>query len=143
MNRQPTFTIRLRRLDAVEGMPGLIRLSVHCSEGSRTPTQMGSLTDAALRGRLAHFDLHSANEVAALRKALAEDSGQASVIERWPELSSCLQFWLGFVGSQVRRIAWTCESCGKTEGDDIGGKVGESFLSRCLCGRIQKVTVSR
>jgi hypothetical protein len=138
-----TFVIRLRRLDQVGGSQGLIQLSVGPSEPTRSPKAMGFLTDVALRGRLAHFSLHSANEIAALRKVLVNGQGQATVYERWPKLADCLRFWHAFVGSQIRRIAWTCENCGKAEGDNIGGSAGEFFLSRCSCGQVQRVTVSR
>jgi len=143
MTAPQTFTICLRRLDAVGGTPGLIQLSVHPSETTESAETMGALTDVAHRGRLAHFDRHPANEIVLLRKALAKDRGQATLHENWPELASCVRFWNGFVGSQIRRMAWTCEKCGKTAGDLIGGNVGEVFLSRCPCGQVLRVTVPR
>lgn len=143
MSQGQSFAIRLRRLDSVGGAPGLIRLLVHPSEETRSLMRVGALTDVALRGRVAHFDLHPANEVAALRKALAVDSGQATLYESWSALGSCLQFWCGFVGSPIRRIEWTCEKCGKADGDLIGASVGETFLRSCACGALQKVVVPR
>jgi hypothetical protein len=140
---QQRFTISLRRLDAVGGSPGLIQLSVQPSEQAGSAETMGALTDVALRARLAHFDLHPANEIAFLRKALAQSQGQATLRESWPELASCVRFWNGFIGSQIRRMAWTCEKCGRTAGENIGGSVGEVFLSRCPCGQVLRVTVPR
>jgi hypothetical protein len=102
---------------------------------------MGTLTDAALRGRLAYFDAHSANEIAAVRKALSIDSGQATVYESWPALEGCLRFWYGFIGSVIRPIESTCDSCGKQNRESVGGSVGESFLRRCGCGHVSRITV--
>lgn len=143
MTTQQSFTIHLRRLDAVGGSPGLIQMSVRTSEEDGSAAAMGALTDVALRARLAHFDLHPANEIALLRKSLAQSQGQITLRESWPELASCLRFWNGFVGSQIRRMAWTCEKCGRTAGENIGGNVGEIFLSRCPCGQVLRVTVPR
>ena len=141
MNVPTTFTIMLSRLPAVENVPGLISFLVDSSGGTRVPTRTGTLTDAALRGRLAHFDAHSANEIAAVRKALSVESGQARVYEDWPALDGCLRFWYGFVGSVIRPIAWTCEACHEEKRDSVGGSVGESFLRRCDCGHVSRVTV--
>lgn len=113
------------------------------SKGAAAPTRMGTLTDAALRGRIAHFDAHSANEIAAVRRALSIESGQATLYESWAGLDGCLQFWHGFVGSQIRTIAWTCENCGTTDRDNVGGSVGESFLRRCGCGQVTRITVPK
>ncbi|MGH9367707.1 MAG: hypothetical protein ACRD3M_08540 [Thermoanaerobaculia bacterium] len=143
MKTPQTFAILLSRLPRVENAPGLILLRVNASPGTEPPTRIGTLTDAALRGRLAHFDLHSANELAAIRHALSADSGQATVYEQWPGLDSCLQFWYGFTGSQIRLMAWTCEACGKTDRESIGGSVGETFLRLCVCGRATHVTVPK
>ena len=135
-----TFAIVLCRLPAVENVPGLISFLVG-SSGEARVGKTGTLTDAALRGRLAHFDVHSANEIAAVRKALSIESGQATVYENWPALDGCLRFWYGFVGSVIRPIAWTCEACQKENRDSVGGSVGEAFLRRCDCGHVSRVTV--
>ena len=136
-----TFAIVLSRLPAVENVPGLISFLVDSPGGARAAVKTGILTDAALRGRLAHFDVHSANEIAAVRKALSMESGQATVYESWPRLDGCLRFWYGFVGSVIRPIAWSCEACQKQNRDSVGGAVGESFLRRCDCGHVSRVTV--
>ena len=138
-----TVAILLSRLPRIENSPGLILLRVDTSGGATPPTTIGRLTDAALRGRLAHFDMHSANEVAAIRHALALDSGEATVYEHWTALQTCLQFWYGFNGSQIRIMAWTCETCGKTRRDSVGGTVGETFPLLCACGRTTRVTVPK
>jgi hypothetical protein len=143
MGARQTIAILLTRLPGVGDMPGLIGLMVDTSAGAKPPARIGTLTDAALRGRLAHFDLHSANEVAAIRRALSADSGRTTVYESWPRLESCLQFWYGFVGSQIRLIAWTCEKCGAASQERIGGSVGESFPRLCSCGQVQRVTVPK
>jgi hypothetical protein len=135
------FAIVLSRLPAVESVPGLISFLVDSSGGTKVPIKTGILTDAALRGRLAYFDVHSANEIAAVRKALAIESGQVTVYESWPALDGCLRFWYGFKGSVIRPIAWTCEACQKQNRDSVGGSVGESFLRRCDCGQASRVTV--
>jgi hypothetical protein len=138
-----TVAILLSRLPRIENSPGLILLRVNSSGGAGPPTTIGSLTDAALRGRLAHFDMHSANEIAAIRHALASDSGEATVYESWTALQSCLQFWYGFTGSQIRIMAWTCGACGKTRRESVGGTVGETFPLLCACGRTTRVTVPK
>ena len=137
------FAILLSRLPRIENAPGLILLRVDTSGGVSPPTTIGSLTDAALRGRLAHFDLHSANELAAVRHALANDSGEATVYERWFGLESCLQFWHGFIGSRIQIVAVTCEACGKTSRQNIGGTVGETLALLCDCGRPARATVPK
>jgi hypothetical protein len=123
--------------------PGLIRLSVNTSEGAAPPVRVGTLTDAALRGRLAHFDQHSANEIAAVRQALGKDEGSVTVHETWSGLHSCLQFWSGFIGSRIQTFAWRCEKCGSNADERVGGVVGESFALRCPCGEIKEATVLR
>jgi hypothetical protein len=143
MNASQTFAIQLNRLPRIDDTPGLILLSVETQSGSGPATRIGALTDAALRGRLAHFGLHSANEVAAIRHALSSEEGRATVYENWPGLESCLQFWYGFVGSRIQILAWTCEACGKQGRENIGGSVGESFLRRCACGRSNRITVPK
>jgi hypothetical protein len=138
-----TFAIVLSRLPAVDRGPGLIGFRVDTSTAPRASAARGTLTDAALRGRLACFDAHSANEIAAVRRALSIESGQATVYERWPALEGCLRFWYGFVGSQIRPIEWDCEACHASNRDSVGGTVGESFPRRCSCGHVSSVTVPK
>lgn len=143
MTSFPTFAIRLSRLPGIEAASGLIQLMVDSSEVTESPTKIGVLTDAALRGRLAHFGAHSANEIAAIRKALAMESGAITVYEDWPGLDGCRSFWQGFVGSQIRPLAWTCDGCHASVYDEIGGTVGESFLRRCRCGEVARITIPK
>ena len=138
-----TIAIVLSRLPAVDNVPGLITFLVDTALAPSAPEKAGTLTDAALRGRLAHFDAHSANEVAAVRKALASENGRITVYESWSGVKVCLQFWHGFIGSQIRPIAWACEACGTANRDSIGGSVGESFLRRCGCGQATRITVPK
>jgi len=142
-NVPQTFAIVLSRLPAVDNVPGLITFLVDATEAPSAPAKAGTLTDAALRGRLAHFDAHSANEVAAVRKALSLENGRITVYESWFGMRDCLQFWHGFIGSQIRPIAWVCEACGAANRDSIGGSVGESFLRRCGCGQATRITVPK
>ena len=142
-NAQEPFAIVLSRLPGVDNIPGLISFFVDVSGASGAPAKPGTLTDAALRGRLAHFDAHSANEVAAVRKALSAENGRVTVYESWSGVNGCLQFWHGFIGSQIRPIAWACEACGAANRDSIGGSVGESFLRRCGCGQSTRITVPK
>jgi len=146
IQRQPgaapeTFAIVLSRLPAVDNRPGLISFLIDGVGGTRSAPRPGTLTDAALRGRLAYFDAHSANEIAAVRKALSADNGSAVVYESWPALDGCLRFWYGFVGSPIRPIESACEACGELNRGSVGGAVGESFLRRCGCGRVCRITV--
>ncbi len=138
-----TFAILLSRVPRVENAPGLILLQVDGSQGADPPTTIGLLTDAALRGRLGHFDLHSANELAAIRHALSPEAGAVTVYEHWSGLETCLQFWYAFTGSQIRSMAWTCEACGKTGRDSIGGSVGETIPRLCGCGQATRVTIPK
>jgi hypothetical protein len=143
-NSQQTFAIALSRLPAVDNAPGLISFLVDITgSGAGAAAKPGTLTDAALRGRLAHFNVHSANEVAAVRKALSAENGRVTVYESWSGAGGCLQFWHGFIGSQVRPITWTCEVCGTANRDSIGGSVGESFFRRCSCGQATRITVPK
>jgi hypothetical protein len=143
-NSQQTFAIALSRLPAVDNAPGLISFLVDITgSGTGAAARPGTLTDAALRGRLAHFNVHSANELAAVRKALSAANGRVTVYENWSGAGGCLQFWHGFIGSQIRPISWTCEACGLANQDSIGGSVGESFLRRCGCGQATRITVPK
>lgn len=143
MSTSQTFAIKLSRLPKVDAGPGLIQLTVDASRGTAPPTKIGALTDAALRGRLGHFNTHSANELAAIRHALSQDMGEATLYESWSGFGSCLQFWYAFVGSQIRVLEWTCEKCGTADQAKIGGSVGESFLRSCKCGAATKITVPK
>ncbi len=137
-----SFSIGLTRLARVGEAPGLILLTVGEST-SAAPKKIGLLTDAALRGRLAHFDAHSANEIAAIRQALVAESGHTTVFESWNDLAGCLSFWSGFMGLQIRRIEWTCEACGVAAAENVGGSVGELFPMLCRCGRTTRVAVPK
>lgn len=136
------FELGLRRLPRVDQSPGLVMLTIDTSNGTRPPRKVGALTDAALRGRLAHFDLHSANEVAAIRQALRPDNGQVTVFETWSGLGSCLQFWHDYVGSQVRTVEWTCDHCSAINRLDVGASVGETYSRACRCGRVKQITTT-
>lgn len=138
-----TFAIVMTRLAKVDEAPGLILVTVEASGAGGAPKTVGTLTDAALRGRLAHFDSHGANDIAAMRKALSVENGQATIQESWPGLARCLQFWHGFTGSQIRPIEWACEKCGASGSVNIGGSVGESVARRCACGQVNRMTVPK
>ena len=138
-----TFAIVLARLPRIADMPGWISLKVDTTDGARAPARVGTLTDAALRSRLSHFDTHSANEIAAARKALAIDSGEVVLYESWPGLAGCLQFWHSFIGSQIRPVEWICEKCGASARESIGGSTGESFPRRCACGQVTRITIPK
>jgi hypothetical protein len=145
MSVSQTFAIKLSRLPRVQDLPGpgLIQLTVDTSRGIAHPAKVGALTDAALRGRLAHFDLHSANEIAAVRQALGQDGGWVTVHETWAGMGSCLKFWHGFVGSRIQPFAWLCEKCGNNSEENVGGTVGEQFGLRCKCGHVKQATIPK
>lgn len=140
---RPTFGIALVRLAPIDEAAGLIAVTVVSSARSRTPASIGFLTDAALRGRLSHFDWHSANEIAAIRRALATANGEITIYESWPGLAGCVEFWANFVGLQVHLMAWTCEQCGTAAQERIGGSVGETFPRRCECGKVTHLTIPK
>ncbi|HEY2797421.1 MAG TPA: hypothetical protein VGK26_05990 [Thermoanaerobaculia bacterium] len=142
MKAHQIFAIRFNRLPKVDNAPGLILLAIDTSNGASPPRRIGVLTDAALRSRLAHYDLHSANEVAAIRKALAQDRGQATTYEGWSGAGSCVQFWHDFVGSQIRPMDWTCEHCSALNQQNVGASVGEAFARACKCGKVKHITVT-
>lgn len=139
------FAIELSRLPRVDNFPGpgLILLIVDTVRGGAHPTRVGALTDAALRGRLAYFDQHSANEIAAVRQTLGKEGGRATVRETWSGERSCLQFWQGFIGSQIRPFTWLCVKCGNNAEERVGGTVGELFAVRCKCGQVHQITVPK
>jgi hypothetical protein len=140
--KNQTFAVLLTRLAKVDESPGLILLQVDSGAGD-PPTRIGALTDAALRGRLSHFDLHSANEVATVRQALKNEKGKTTLYESWPSLELCLQFWYGFFGSQIRPVEWTCEKCSTVNREDVGSSAGEPFSRACACGQVLITTVGR
>ena len=142
MRAQQTLALKLCRLPAVDETPGLIVLTVDLSHGIDPPRQVGVLTDVALRGRLGHYDLHSANELAAIRKALQPESGQITIHETWAGPGSCLRFWHDFVGSQIRPVEWTCEVCAALNRQDVGSNVGETSSHSCKCGRVERITTT-
>jgi hypothetical protein len=137
-----TFAVLLTRLAKVDDTPGLILLQVDSGTGEPL-TRIGALTDAALRGRLSHFDLHSANEVATIRQALRNEAGRTILYESWPSLEGCLQFWYSFFGSQIRPVEWTCEKCATLNREDVGSSAGEPFSRACLCGQVLVTTIGR
>ena len=143
MGNSQHIAILLSRLPQIDNAPGLILLRVDASEGVNSPTTVGSLTDAALRGRLGHFNLHSANQLAAVRHALAVECGEAKLYENWSAVESCLQFWYGFPGSRIRIVAWTCADCGEARRESVGGTVGEPVALLCACGRTAHVTIPK
>ena len=140
MKTQQVFAIEFRRLPRVDESPGLVVLASDASNGAGPARKIGALTDVALRSRLAHFDVHSANEVAAIRKALNPDNGQVTIHEGWSGLSSCLQFWHDFVGSRIRPIEWTCERCATSNRENVGASVGETYSRACKCGKVKRIT---
>jgi len=142
MRPQQILALKLCRLPAVGETPGLILLTVDVSDGVDRPRQVGVLTDVALRGRLGHYDLHSANELAAIRKALQPESGQITIHETWGGPGSCLRFWHDFVGSQIRPVEWICEGCAAPNRQDVGASVGETSSHSCKCGRIERITAT-
>jgi hypothetical protein len=141
MKTQQIFAILFSRQPRVDESPGLVSLAIHEAAGA-VPRKIGALTDVALRGRLAHFDIHSANEVAAIRRALGADCGQVTVHEGWSGLTSCLHFWQDFVGSQIRSVEWTCERCSVVNREDVGSSVGETYSRACRCGRVKRITTT-
>jgi hypothetical protein len=140
LKTQQLFAIRFSRLAKVDDAQGLVSLTIDDSNGVTPPRKIGALTDVALRGRLAHYDLHSANEVAAIRRALLPEHGEITVHEGWPGLTSCLRFWHDFIGSQIRPVEWTCERCGSANGEKVGASVGETFSRACKCGKAKQIT---
>jgi len=137
------FAIRLTRLARAGEPPGLIAVAVASGPEGKRSVRLGSLTDAALRGRLAHFDAHSANEIAALRRALAAEGGQFVLNERWPARDGCLRFWYGFIGSKMRAVEWVCEKCASPCRENAGGAAGESLVLLCACGQSATFPVGR
>lgn len=142
MTTRQVFALKFRRLPRVDETPGLILLTIDLSAGVGRPRKVGVLTDVALRGRLGHYDLHSANELAAIRKALQPDRGQITVHEGWSGPGRCLEFWHDFVGSRIRAVEWTCGSCSAVNREDVGANVGETYSRACPCGRVERITTA-
>lgn len=142
MKTQQIFALKFSRLPKVDDTPGLVLLTIDVSNGVGPLRKVGALTDVALRGRLGHYDLHSANELSAIRKALQLDRGQVTVHEGWSGLSSCLKFWHGFIGSQIRPVEWTCEECAALNRENVGASVGETYSRACKCGKIERITTT-
>jgi len=141
MKASPIFAIRLRRLRRADDTVRLLSVSIAASGGKGVARRVGALTDVALRARLSHWNLHSANEVAALRKALDGERGEATLYEGWPALANCWQFWHDFVGSQITRLEWSCEVCQSPASRDVGASRGETVTIACKCGAVGRVTV--
>ena len=141
MNANPVFAIRLRRLRPAADAARLISVSIADSGGKGVARRVGSLTDIALRARLSHWNLHSANEVAALRKALDGEPGESTLYEGWPAFKSCWHFWRDFVGSQVTRLEWNCEGCQSPAERQVGASRGETVPLACKCGTVGRRTL--
>lgn len=133
-NSRVTFDIALLRLPSPAPWPGLIDLTVRRAGENGRPARLGSLTDAALRARLAHFDAHSANEIAALRKALQPEGGEFALTESWKDRDEFLRHWYGFLGSMVHSTDWKCEACGDAGVERLARASGEVVHVRCARG---------
>ena len=142
MKTQQIFSIAFNRLPRVDDLPGLVSLTIDDTNGARPGKTIGALTDVALRGRLAHWDNHSAIEVAAVRRALGPDYGRAAVFEGWSDMGSCVRFWHDFAGSTIRSLEWTCGRCSEVHREEVGASVGEVLSRRCQCGTIKRVTIT-
>jgi hypothetical protein len=140
MKTRQMFAIRFVRQPQVDGSPGLVALTIGGEPEAPPARKIGALTDVALRSRLAHFDVHSANEVSAIRKALNAEGGRTAVHEGWLGLSSCLEFWQNFAGSRIRTVEWSCEQCSAVNRENIGSNVGETYSRACRCGKVQRLT---
>ncbi len=135
------FAIRLKRLRRTGHTARLVSVSIGDSAQASPARRVGALTDIALRARLSHWNLHSANEVAAVRKALAGERGEATLYEGWPALSSCWHFWHDFVGSRITRLEWSCEGCRTPAERQVGASAGETVPLPCKCGTLGRMTV--
>ncbi len=142
MTTQQIFALKFKRLAKVDETPALVLLTIDDPSGVGPRRQVGVLTDVALRGRLGHYDLHSANELAAIRKALQTDGGQVTVHEGWSGPDQLLKFWRGFNGSQIRSVEWTCEKCSVLNREHVGASVGETYSRACRCGTITRITTA-
>ena len=138
-----TYVIGLRRLEPLDGVPGLIEMTVEALGAPGPAPIVGSLTDAALRGRLGHSGTHSTNDIAAIRQALADLDRPVTLHESWLDRTACLLFWSGFGGLQIRRLTWKCAGCGAQVQENIGASVGESIPRRCRCGKVTRITMPK
>lgn len=141
MTGGPVFAIRLRRLRRADDTARLVSVSITDPGGKGVARRIGALTDIALRARISHWNLHSANEVAALRKALEGERGEATLFEGWPGLADCWSFWRDFIGSQITRIEWSCDGCQNPAERQVGASRGETVPLACRCGTVGRVTV--
>jgi hypothetical protein len=142
MKTQQIIAIAFHRLPRVDDLPGLVSLTIDATNGAEPGKTIGTLTDVALRGRLAHWDNHSAIEVASIRRALVPDYGQATVHEGWSDMGSCVRFWHDFAGSTIRPLEWSCTRCSALHREQVGASVGETLSRRCQCGTITRVTIA-
>ena len=141
MKAGPVFAIRLRRLRRADDTARLISVSIADSGGKGVARRIGALTDIALRARLSHWNLHSANEVAALRKALDGEPGEVTLYEGWPAVGNCRHFWRDFVGSPITRLEWSCDGCQSPAGRQVGASRGETVPLKCKCGTVGRMTI--
>ena len=141
MTASPVFAIRLRRLRRADDTARLIAVSIADSGGNGVARRIGALTDVALRARPSHWNLHSANELAALRKALDGERGEATLYEGWPALANCWHFWRDFVGSQIARLELSCDGCHSPAERQVGATPGETVPLPCKCGTVGRQTV--
>jgi len=137
-----TFEIGLRRLQDMTPLTGMISLTVREAGETGRATLLGKLTDAALRTRLAHFDVHSANEIAALRRAMAAPGGESSVTETWKDREACLRHWAAFTGSKLNPVEWKCEACGEAGIERLGRAPGELVHIKCARGHVVAIAAT-
>jgi hypothetical protein len=137
----PVFAIRFRRLRRGDDAARLVSVTIADSGGKGVARRIGALTDIALRARLAHWNLHSANDLSAVRKTLDGDRGEATLYESWPALASCWHFWRDFVGSQITRLEWSCDGCQSPAGREVGAIRGETVPLACKCGTVGRVVI--
>lgn len=141
MTAGPVFAIRLRRLRRAGDAARLVAVSIADSGRNGVARRIGALTDVALRARISHWNLHSANQVAALRKALDGERGEATLHEGWPALADCWHFWRDFVGSKITRLEWSCAGCRNPAERQVGAIRGETVPLACKCGTVGRMTV--
>jgi len=125
------FEIELQRLPGVQPFAGMVSLTFRPLGAPGRAIRLGAVTDSALRARVAHFDVHSANEIAALRLALQPDGGRFALTESWSSRDACLRHWFGFLGSKLETVEWKCEKCGAEGVERVGRAVGEAVYLRC------------
>lgn len=138
-----TFEIGLRRLPGIAPLAGMVSLTVRAAGDTSRATLLGKLTDAALRARLAHFDAHSANEIAALRRAMAAAGGEFLVTETWKDRDACLRHWYAFTGSKLQPVDWKCETCGEAGVERLGRAAGEVVHVKCAHGHVVVIAATK